>query len=94
MMSFICFSDPSQYRVVINKLQLVGDEHEEWLPIVRIISVCMVVINLLHIWHTFLFSADFFSKLTSSKILSGTLSEFQTVWIQIRTDILSVLILF
>ena len=34
-------------------------------------------------------SADFFSKLTFQKILSGTLSESQTVWIQIRTDILS-----
>ena len=32
----------------------------------------------------------FFSKLTFSKILSGTLSECQTVWTQIRTDILSV----
>ena len=34
----------------------------------------------------------FFSKLTFSKILSGTLSGCQTVWIQIRTDALSVLI--
>ena len=39
-----------------------------------------------------LLSADFFSKLTFSKILSGTLSECQTVRIQIRTDILSALI--
>ena len=37
-------------------------------------------------------SADIFSKLTLKKIHSGTLSECQTVWIQIRTDILSVLI--
>ena len=37
--------------------------------------------------------ADFFSKLTfSKKNLPGTPSELQTVWIQIRTDILSVLI--
>ena len=33
-----------------------------------------------------------FSKLTFSKKKSVTLSECQTVWIQIRTDILSVLI--
>ena len=38
-------------------------------------------------------SADFFSKLTFSKDLSGTLSELHMVWIQIRPDILSVLIL-
>ena len=31
-------------------------------------------------------SADFFSKLTFKKILSGILSECQTVLIQIRTD--------
>ena len=38
-------------------------------------------------------SADFFfSKLTFSKHLSGTLSECQTVCIQIRTKVLSVLI--
>ena len=44
-------------------------------------------------------SADFFSKLTFKKIkinfqkiLSGTLKECQTVWVQIRTDIMSVLI--
>ena len=38
-------------------------------------------------------STDFFSKLTfSKKSLSGTLSECQTVRIQIRIDILSVLI--
>ena len=36
-------------------------------------------------------SADFFKK-NLQNILSGTLSECQTVWIQIRTDILSVLI--
>ena len=38
-------------------------------------------------------SVDFFSKLKFKKILSETLSECQTFWIQIRTDILSVLIL-
>ena len=37
-------------------------------------------------------SADFFQNIFFQKILSGTLSECQTVWIQIRTDILSVLI--
>ena len=34
-------------------------------------------------------SADFFSKLTFQKILSGIPSECQMDWIQIRTDILS-----
>ena len=37
-------------------------------------------------------SADFFQNYLFKKIISGTLSEWQTVWIQIRTDILSVLI--
>ena len=37
-------------------------------------------------------SADFFQNLPSPKILSGTLSKCQTIWIQIRTDILSVLL--
>ena len=39
-----------------------------------------------------LLSADFFFHLLFQKILSGSLSECQMVWIQIRTDILSVLI--
>ena len=34
----------------------------------------------------------FFQKHFFLKILSGTLSEYQTVWIQIRTDILWILI--
>ena len=37
-------------------------------------------------------SADFFQNQLFQKILSGALIECQTVWIQIRTDILSVLI--
>ena len=37
-------------------------------------------------------AAAFYSKLSFKKNRSGTLSECQTVWIQIRTDILSVLI--
>ena len=37
-------------------------------------------------------SADIFQTQPFQKILSGIQSEFQTVWIQIRTDILSVLI--
>ena len=37
-------------------------------------------------------SGDFFQNQLFQKILSGTLSECQTVWIQIRTDILLVLI--
>ena len=37
-------------------------------------------------------SADFFENELFQKNLSGTLSECQTVWIQIRTDTLSVLI--
>ena len=39
-----------------------------------------------------LLSADFFSKLILSKNLSGTLSERQMLWIQIRSEILSILI--
>ena len=35
-------------------------------------------------------SADLFRNWLFQKILSGTLSECQMVWIQIRTDILSV----
>ena len=37
-------------------------------------------------------SADFFQNLLFQKILSGTLWEYQTIWIQIRADILLVLI--
>ena len=37
-------------------------------------------------------SADFFLKVNLFKNLSGTLSENQKVWIQIRNNILSVLI--
>ena len=37
-------------------------------------------------------AADFFQNKLILRILSGTLSESQIVWIQIRTDILSVLI--
>ena len=37
-------------------------------------------------------SADFFQNYHFQKIISGTLSVCQTVWIQIRTDNLSVLI--
>ena len=37
-------------------------------------------------------SADFFKISFSRKIPSGTLSGCQSVWVQIRTDILSVLI--
>ena len=44
-------------------------------------------------FHDFLLSsADFFQNQLFRKILSGTPSECQTVWTQIRTDILSVLI--
>ena len=40
----------------------------------------------------FLLSADFYSKSTFSKNLLGKRSEYQTVWILIRPDILSGLI--
>ena len=40
----------------------------------------------------FLSSADFFQNQLFQKFLSGTQSECQTVWNQIRTDVLSVLI--
>ena len=42
--------------------------------------------------HAFLLSTDFFQNQLFLKILSGTRSECQTVWIQIRPDILSGLI--
>ena len=42
--------------------------------------------------HAFLSDADFFQIVFSKKILSGISSEWQTVWIQIRPDILSGLI--
>ena len=38
-----------------------------------------------------LLSADIFQNLVFQKVLSGTLSECKTVWIQIRTDVMSVL---
>ena len=44
------------------------------------------------ILHDFLPSAGFFQNQLFLKILSGILSECQTVWIQIRPDILSGLI--
>ena len=43
-------------------------------------------------FHAFLSFDDFFQNLCSRKILSGIPSECQTVWTQIRTDVLSVLI--
>ena len=42
----------------------------------------------------FLLSADFFQNQPFRKILSGIGSEFQTVWIQIRPDIVPGLIWF
>ena len=42
--------------------------------------------------HTYLSSGDFFQNQLFRKILSGIPSECQTVWIQIRPDILSGLI--
>ena len=53
-----------------------------------IISISLHVINSLHAEYSLrllLSSADFYSKLTFSKILTGTLSECQMVCIQIRT---------
>ena len=49
----------------------------------------------LHSGYFFIFlllSADCFQNLLIQKVLSGTLSECQTVWIQIRANILWVLI--
>ena len=43
-------------------------------------------------FHGFLLTADFFSKPTFSKIVSGIPPECQTDWIRIRPDILSGLI--
>ena len=47
---------------------------------------------MLGIFHVFVVICWLFSKLTLKKVLSGTLSECQTAWIQIRANILSVLI--
>ena len=59
-----------------------------WLIIIKIINWIIL--------HAFLSSADFFCCFYFSKInffiLSGIPSECRTVWIQIRTDIQSVLI--
>ena len=44
------------------------------------------------ILHAFLLSADLFQNQIFRKILSGIPSECQTVWIQMRPDIFSVLI--
>ena len=44
------------------------------------------------ILHTFFASTDLFQNDFLKKILSGTLPECQTVWIQIRTDRMSILI--
>ena len=45
-----------------------------------------------YVFMPLLSSDDFFQNKLSQKIISGTLSECQTVWIQIRTVVLSVLI--
>ena len=52
-------------------------------------------LNILHAGYFFMLllsSANFFQSELFPKILSGTLPECQTVWIQIKTDILSVMI--
>ena len=54
------------------------------------VAACYLIACLV-IFHDFLSSADFFQNLFFQKILTGTLSECQTVWIHIRTDFLSVL---
>ena len=45
-----------------------------------------------HVIFMLLSSNDFIQKIFFQTVLSGTLSKFQTVWIQIRTDVLSVLV--
>ena len=50
------------------------------------LTICLLVS------HTFWSSADFFKINFFKKILSGIPVECQTVWIQIRTDILAGLI--
>ena len=54
---------------------------------ILVLPLCM-----LGIFHVFVVICWLFSKLTFKKVLSGTLSECQTAWIQIRANILSVLI--
>ena len=56
---------------------------------------CTSMLNTLHAGYFFMLllsSADFFQNKLFQNILSGTLSECQIVWIQIRTDRMSVLI--
>ena len=53
-------------------------------------QVCSVTLCILG--NFFLSSADFFQNQPFRKIISGILSECQTVWTQIRTDKMSVLI--
>ena len=57
---------------------------------IYISEICMLGNFSCYCWHLLTLFQN--SKLTFNKILSGTLSECQRVWIQIRTDILSVLI--
>ena len=54
--------------------------------ILKVKSACWVILL------DFLSSADFFQNQLFPKILPGIPSEFQTIWIQIGTDVLSVLI--
>ena len=56
------------------------------LSITKIVSLKNITISL------FKYLPAFFNDLFSQKNVSGTLSECQTVWLQIRTDVLSVLI--
>ena len=59
-----------------------------WSAVVMIGTLCMQE----EFFILLLSSADFFQHSIFPKIISGTLSECQTVWIQIRTDATSVLI--
>ena len=52
-----------------------------------------LTVNCWVMFHVFLSSVDFFQNQHFQKILPGKLSEYQMVWIQIRTDILSKMII-
>ena len=63
------------------------EEYHSWLlRVYCILTFCMLVNFILLVS-----SADFFQSHFFSKNLSGTVSAYQTVWTQIRNDILSVL---
>ena len=88
--------DPQRYeKITVSKLlyQNFIPSFENSADSDQLASVCAQLFACWVIVHAFfLSSADFFHNLLFQKIPSVALSESQAIWIQIRTDILSVLI--